>query len=402
VIRLHRIGEALRSAGELIEDPPVERVDVDNALQRYSARKVVSPIDLPPRPKAVMDGYAVRHVDVEDASQASPAVLKILSGVVRPGADTCVRVGAEEAVRIETGGFIPEGADAVVPVEETEEMEGRLLVFSPVGRFANVSLPGEELRKGARILEKGARIRPWHVAALVACGYSRVDVFKLGAAVIATGDEFLKAGYFAPFTLQLVEGVLAEWGFELLKARILADDVDAIENCVRETLPQAYVTLVLGGSSMGSRDYSVKAVERLSPKYMVHGFALRPGKTACLAVKDGRIVMVMSGLPVAALAVLENVLRPLLEKVVGLELPRRTRVKARLARRVTVKAGLRGFVRVRVYRERGGLAAEPLMVGGSGSLGSLLEGNGFLIVPEDVEGFEEGEEVEVELHGRVG
>ena len=151
---------------------------------------------------------------------------------------------------------------------------------------------------------------------------------------------------------------------------------------------------------MGGHDYTIKAIESLGPSYMNHGFALQPGKTACLAVVDGRIVFAVSGLPVAALSSLELILKPLLRRM-GFALPPYPRIRARLTRRLTVKMGVAGFARVRVFYRGGEAYAEPLMVGGSGALGSLVRGNGFVAIPEDVEGFDEGEEVEVQLYSGV-
>jgi molybdopterin molybdotransferase len=158
--------------------------------------------------------------------------------------------------------------------------------------------------------------------------------------------------------------------------------------------------VLIGGTSMGGHDVTVRAVEGLNPEFMVHGFAVQPGKTACLAVLGGRPLVALSGLPVAAMSTLELVVRPLLRGL-GLRLPEYPRVLARLTRRLTTKAGLLGFARVRVFERNGELLAEPVMVGGSGSLASLLRGNGFVVVPEEVEGFDEGEVVEVHLYGEV-
>ena len=151
---------------------------------------------------------------------------------------------------------------------------------------------------------------------------------------------------------------------------------------------------------MGGHDLTVQAINKLEPEYIVHGLALQPGKTACVAVKDGRLILAISGLPVAALSTLEVFFRPLARKL-GLQVPLLPTIRAKLTRRISVKMGVIGFARVRVYRGNEDYYAEPVMLGGSGALASLLRGNGYVIVPEGVEGYDEGETVEVNLYKEV-
>ncbi len=398
---LHRVDETLQIVSKYISNPPVTKVDSIQALGKYSATSVYSRVVLPPKPKSTMDGYAVKSEDCVDASPTNPVILRLLEMRIRPGKHYEIVVERGYAIPIETGAFLPEGSDAVVPVEYTEVEDNRLLVYQAVGKYENVSLPGEELKKGEIILKRGDRIRPWHIAALIVNNEKEVPVYDLKASLIVTGEEFIGSSYFPPFTQHIVGGWLIENGIEIVEERLLGDSLEEIYAAILELLRGSYIVIVMGGTSIGSKDFSIKAIKRIKPDILVHGFAIRPGRTASLAIKNGRIIMGISGLPVAALSSLENILRPLLRDYVGLNIPGRTKVKARLTRRVTIKAGFKGFIRVKVYRENGEVYAEPIMVGGSGSLSSLLQGNGFLYLPEDIEGFEEGEIVEVELYGRL-
>ncbi len=392
---LRRVDEVLSRALPLIEPPGGLRVSVTGALGMYLYEDVESPLELPPRPKSTVDGFAVDHLDCAGASQSSPRVLRLRRGTVPPGSAP-PPLGRGEAVRVETGTYLPDGADAVVPVEEAEVEGDRVIVYRSPARYENVSLPGEELSRGP-LARRGERLRPWHLAALRACGIDEVAVYDLGATILATGDEFASGGA-VPFTVELVRGWLAEHGVRVLGVDTLPDDRSLIAARLREALSSSWLVVATGGTSMGSKDYTVRAIGDLGPSYMAHGLALRPGKTTCLSVVGGRVVLAVSGLPVAALSALESVLRPLLRRM-GLKIPERPRARVRLARRVSVKLGLRGFVRLRLFENKGVLYGEPLMVGGSGSLNSLLRADAFLTVPEDVEGYDEGEEVEVELVG---
>lgn len=396
--KLSRIGPELDRAVRVIALPEKAYVGVRESLGRYSAEKIVSSFKLPLFPKSVMDGYAVSAEDTLPASPSAPVKLRLAGGLVRPGGGQNISIGRGEAVRIETGGFLPQGADAVIPVEDVVQEGKEILVFRRVSRWENVSMPGEEYDEGIVIVDKGWRIGPAQMAALALEGIDRIGVYRTDVSILNVGDELLRGGLVKPFTQELVYGWFANLGFSVRRVEFERDDPKAIRGWLERS--DSYITVVMGGTSMGEHDYTVRAIKEISPDYFNHGFALQPGKTACLAVKEGRIYMAVSGLPVAALSSLELVLRPLLEKK-GFMLPRYPVVRARLTRRLTVKMGLAGFARVRVFRENGEFLAEPLMVGGSGALGSLLKGNGFVVVPEDVEGYDIGDVVDVHLYGPV-
>jgi len=396
--KLYPVNNVISEANSYLAFPEVEEVHIRESLGRYAAKKIVSKLCLPPRPKSTVDGYAVKHEDVLAASASAPVLLKV-KGSVRAGETPTFRLEHSEACWIETGAFLPEGANAVIPVENVLPRNSEIAVFSSAAKYENVSLPGEEYRHGLVIVDRGWRITHIHLAALKLEGYTHISVYKPDARILVTGDEFLrKVSPFPPFTQELVAGWLEEHGIKVREVSFSSDDVNEIIKWLKAS--DAYITVVMGGTSMGKHDYSVKAIRQLNPEYLVHGVAIRPGKTACIAVKNGRLYAAISGLPVAALSNLELLFKPLLRRA-GLNLPEWPRVRGKLTRRVTIKAGLRGFVRVKVYRRRGELFVEPLMLGGSGALASLLEGNGYLVIPEDLEGYDIGEDVEVRLYGSL-
>lgn len=397
--KLHRVRDVLLQARSALVPPPAVRVRVEDAVGRYSAESVLSSLKLPPSPKSVVDGYAMRAEDSEAAGPSSPVVLRLRRGLLRPGGEHGEALKPGEAVRVETGALLPDGADAVLPVEDAEERGDRIFVYRKVAKFENVSLPGEEYDEGVPIVEKGSRISPFAVGALILEGRESVLTYDLRARILNIGDELVKGTYFKPFTQYIIAAWLRQHGISVEEISVAGDDEEEVKDWLLSR--EAYFTLLVGGTSMGGHDVTVKALESLKPEFLVHGFAVQPGKTACLAVLKGRPVLALSGLPVAAMSTLELVFKPLLREL-GLRPPEYPRVRARLTRRLTVKTGVLGFARVRVYEEGGELYAEPVMVGGSGALVSLLRSNGFVVVPEDVEGFDEGEVVEVQIYGEVG
>ena len=393
--KLHSVNEIISEAKGYLAFPEVEEVQIKESLGRYAAEKIVSKLHLPPRPKSTVDGYAVKYEDVLAASASTPVLLKV-KGSVRAGETPTFRLEHGEACWIETGAFLPKGANAVIPVENVLLRNSEITVFSSAAKYENVSLPGEEYKPGLVIVDRGWRITPVHLAALKLEGLTHIPTYKLDARILVTGDEFLrKVSPYPPFTQELVAGWLEEHGIKVREVSFSGDDVNEIYRWLKAS--DAYVTIVMGGTSMGKHDYSVKAIKQLYPEYLVHGVAIRPGKTACIAVKNRRLYAAISGLPVAALSSLELLFKPLLRQA-GLNLPEWPKVRGKLTRRVTVKAGLLGFVRVNVYRHCGELLVEPLMLGGSGALASLLEGNGYLVIPEDLEGYDVGQDVEVSLY----
>lgn len=393
--KLHPVNEIISEAKGYLASPEVEEVQIKESLGRYAAEKIVSNLYLPPRPKSTVDGYAVKYEDVLAASASTPVPLKV-KGSVRAGYTPTFRLEHGEACWIETGAFLPEGANAVIPVENVLLGNCEITVFSSVAKYENVSLPGEEYKPGLVIVDRGWRIMHFHLAALKLEGFTHISTYKLDARILVTGDEFLrKVSPYPPFTQELVAGWLEEHGIKVKEVSFSSDDVNEIYRWLKAS--DAYVTIVLGGTSMGKHDYSVKAIKQLYPEYLVHGVAIRPGKTACMAVKNGRLYAAISGLPVAALSSLELLFKPILRQA-GLNLPEWPKVRGKLTMRVTVKTGLLGFVRVKVYRHGGELLVKPLMLGGSGALASLLEGNGYLVIPEDLEGYDVGEDVEVSLY----
>jgi len=396
---LHRVSDILARAFSYLNLPSEIDARVEDSLGMYSAETVTSSFKLPPKPKAVMDGYAIRTDDVEAASPNSPIPLRLLDISIRPGYDAEIALKPGLAVRIETGAFLPVGADAVVPVEDTVEEGDCILVSKRIARYENVSLPGEEYDEGITIIGRGCRITPQAIAGLILEGRSRIRVFDLKARILNVGDEIVKGTYFRPFTHVFIAAWLKWHGFTVDRISIVGDDPKEIIDWILEC-DNHYLSILLGGTSMGRHDYTVKAIENLAPEYLVHGFAIQPGKTACLAIRGGKPILALSGLPVAAMSTLEYVLKPLLRGL-GLDIPDYPKVRAILTRRVTVKLGVKGFVRVRVYMDGGRLYAEPLMIGGSGALASLLKGNGFIEIPEDIEGFDEGCEVEVNMYRSV-
>ncbi|WP_333638985.1 gephyrin-like molybdotransferase Glp [Pyrobaculum aerophilum] len=383
--------------------PTVERVPTPSAVGLYAAEDVASPIDVPPFDRAAFDGYAVRSADTLGASRTNPILLRIV-GKVLPGGEYPSELKPGEAVEIATGAPLPKGADAVVPYEEAAARGEYVEVYKPVPVFYYVSRRGEDVAAGEVVVKKGRRIKPWDVGVLASVGIREVSVFKISAAIISTGNELVELedappppGKIVNSTRHVISALLRELGAEAFYLGLVPDDEEAIYNAVREALAKFDIVITTGGVSVGEPDYVIKAVSRLRPEVLVHGIAARPGRPNSAAVVRGKPIVMLSGFPVASIVGFEVFVKPIILHMVGAKEEPAPAVRAVLTRRVTTPINVRSFVRVRVFRKGGVLYAEPLAVTGSGVLSTLTRGNGLLVIPENREGYDEVDEVDVIL-----
>ncbi|AEA12272.1 molybdenum cofactor synthesis domain protein [Thermoproteus uzoniensis 768-20] len=390
---------------KLSHKPPVVEVPLGEALGRYLARDIIADVDVPPFDRAAFDGYAVRSIDTLGATRTNPVVLKVV-GRAGPGRpfEGVVREG--EAVEIATGAPLPEGADAVVPYEEAAERGGAVEIYRPVPRYYYVSRRGEDLSKGELVLKAGTRLRPWDLGVLASLGMSRVPIYLVRAAVISTGDELVEVeevsggapppGKVVNSTRFALIGLFREAGADAEYLGLVPDDEEAIRRALERALSGFDIVATTGGASVGGPDATHKAVSSIADFY-VRGIAVRPGRPNGAAVVGGKPVIVLSGFPVAAVVGFEIFARPAILKMVGGRPEPQPTVRGVLTRRITTPINVRTYARVRAYVKEGKVYVEPLAVTGSGVLSTLTRGNAILVVPENREGYDEGEEVEVQL-----
>jgi len=402
------IQEAQRAFIAAVTHTPSEVfVPTPQAVGLYAARDVASPVDVPPFDRAAFDGYAVRSIDTLGASRGNPIMLRVV-GKALPGAEFGGAVGRGEAVEIATGAPLPAGADAVVPYEEATRRGDHIEVYKPVPQFYYVSRRGEDIAAGEVVLKRGRKIKPWDIGVLASIGIKEVPVYKVTAGLISTGNELVELDEAPPppakiinSTRHVITALLRDFGVEVHYLGIVPDDEEAIYRAVSDAVRRFDIVITTGGVSVGEPDHVVRAVARLSPEVLIHGIAARPGRPNSAAAVRGKPIVMLSGFPVASIVGFEVFAKPAILKMVGAKEEPLPVVKAVLTRRVTTPINVRSFVRVRVYRRDGKLYAEPLAVTGSGILSTLTKGNGLLIIPENREGYDEGDEVEVILLGPI-
>nr|BAJ46862.1 molybdopterin biosynthesis protein MoeA [Candidatus Caldarchaeum subterraneum]BAL55243.1 molybdopterin biosynthesis protein MoeA [uncultured crenarchaeote] len=387
--------------------PDVEKVSLEHSLGRYCAEDIFSPVDVPSFEKSAVDGYAVLAEDTFGASPNNPVYL-VVKGVSHAGVRRMdvPKVSQGEAVEIYTGAPLPEGANAVLMAEYAKRIgENVLEVTRQVHPLQNVSRIGEDFRMNELVVASGTRIRSWHIGALASLNITTIPVYKkIRVGVLSTGSELVEPGT-KPSEGQVInsskpmlKASLEEHGAEPVDLGTVEDDSDLIAAKISEAVDVLDMLIITGGTSVGGKDVVPEAVKKAGDSDIIfHGVRIRPAKPTGAAVVKGKPVFMLSGYPVSAALGFMLFVKPLLERAYGSKASITCTVRGRLTRRVANPALTRTYVRVCVRRTPEGVLVEPLMLTGSGLLSTLTKADGILVVPEGVEGFEEGEEVEVEM-----
>ncbi len=375
----------------------VERVGLAEASGRVVAERVASAIDVPPFNRAAMDGYAVVAEDTFGAGRYEPRVLRCTE-TVYTGQVPSKHVTRGECIEIATGAPMPDGADAVVMVEETEKTaDGEVRVFTPVYPRQHVGRRGADIAAGDPVLEPGDFLNPSRVGALAAAGVLEVPVYERPrVAILSTGNEIVEPG--APlgpgqiydinrFTLSSV--IRAHGG--IAAPRPTAPDSLPELTAAVQAAATDDVIVFSGGSSVGERDLIMDALASLG-EVIFHGIAVKPGKPTVFGRIGATPVLGMPGYPTSCLSNAYMLLVPLLRRLARLPEYRPQVVRVQLARRIVSTTGRHQFYTVRI--ENG--AAVPAFKA-SGDITSMSRADGYIEIPPQTDIVEAGELVEVKL-----
>ncbi|MEM3086202.1 MAG: molybdopterin-binding protein [Halobacteria archaeon] len=376
-----------------------ERVPLQEAGGRVLALDLVAPGDVPPFRRAAMDGYAVRARETFGASTQRPKKLRKVDEV-HAGEAARVPVGPGECVQIATGAPMPEGADAVVMVEDTEAEGEAVSVYSALHPGANVSPAGEDIRKGTRVLAAGTLLDPSRVGVLAALGVAEAEVYRKPAvAILPSGNEVvppgraLGAGEIHDVNTYTLSTLVAAHGGVAKVFPPVPDDSRSIREALSWALKGSDLVVATGGSSVGARDLMVEVLGSMG-RILFHGIAVKPGKPTLAAVVEGKIALGMPGYPTSCLTNGYGMLVPLLRNI-GRYPPWEPRVvRLPLARRVVSPVGRFQFLPVKVA---GGKAVPVYKE--SGAITSMSEADGYVEIAANVDLVDRGEEVEVKLFG---
>jgi len=382
----------------------VDEVALEDALDMVAGEDIRATWDVPPFDRSAVEGYAVMASDTISATPTNVVELAIVGrseAGSRPQDLPIVANG--KCVEILTGGPLPSGANAVVMVEHTKRMDDVAMILRPVAPWQNVSRRGEDFVVGDVVIQRCTRLRPWHIGALASVNAVKLRVQRgLKVAVLSTGDELkepgekLEAGDILNSTKPMLKALIRDRGCMPLDLGTVPDELERIKDGIAQGLRAAALVLTTGGTSLGEKDQVPEAVNELGqPGVVVHGVLMRPAKPTGVGFIGTKPIFMLSGYQVAALIGFEAFVDPAINYMRATPPEVRPVVRARLDRRVATSVGVRSYIRVRLHRHREGYIAEPLRLTGSGILSSMTKANGILVVNEQLEGYDEGDEVEV-------
>jgi molybdenum cofactor synthesis domain-containing protein len=391
---------------------PSEQRPLSDAQGCALVQDIVAPIDVPPFDRSNVDGFAVRSADLASASEATPVRIMLNDEIIACGTAPTRPVLSGTATSIATGGPVPRGADAIVMVEHTQPAGPRAIEIrraaSP-GQF--VSYAGSDIARGEALLRAGTMIGSREIGMCAACGIAQVAVARRPrVAVISTGDELVQPGQpLRPAEIYdtngaIVASAVSENGGEAVFLGAVADDEEQLEAAMRKALEASDMLVLSGGTSKGAGDVSHRIIARLGkPGIIAHGVALKPGKPLCLAVCDGKPVVILPGFPTSAMFTFHDMIVPVLRRMAGLPPRSDAKVMAKVPVRIASELGRTEFVMVSLVEGDRGLIAYPSGKG-SGAITSFAQADGFLKIDALADQKPAGSEAEVTLftpHVRV-
>jgi molybdenum cofactor synthesis domain-containing protein len=363
-----------------VTPPGVESVGLDDAAGRVLARDVDAEDDYPSVPRSAMDGFAI-------AASATPGRFRIAGGV-RMGAAVSTAIDASVALRIPTGGALPGGADAVVPIEEAAVTDELVEIRARIDAGTNVIQAGDDMRRGERILRRGQRIGSPQIGVLAALGVAEVEVYRRPlVGVLSSGDELvdvsqrLRPGEVRDSNRYAVAASLRAMGAAARHYPTLRDETGEFTRGLEAALEPCDAVVVTGGSSVGERDRLPAAVAELGvPGIVVHGLRLRPGKPTLLGAIEKKPIVGLPGNPTSALMVLEAVVSPIVGALTGAPVVVPA-VQARLGEAAHSRAGWTWYVPVALEDEAGSSIAYPLRLR-SFSVSLTARAGGYIVMDE--------------------
>jgi molybdopterin molybdotransferase len=395
-----------------------EVIPTGEAQGRVLAAGATAPHELPTFIRSTVDGYAVVARDTHGASASMPAYLDVVAEAPM-GQLVDFRLQGGQAALVHTGGMVPNGADAVVMIEQTHRAGGPMFggkalqpdfepyaieVYKAVAAGDSCIYPGEDIKAGEVVLEPGRRLRPQDIGGLLAVGITEVTVARPPrVGIVSQGDEVVPPdvepgpGQVRDVNSYTLAGLVREVGGIPLNYPIAPDTESGLDAIVRQAYEEADIVVISAGSSVSYRDLTAGAINKLgAPGVLVHGVAIRPGKPTILALCDGKPVFGLPGNPVSCINIFKVFVIPTIRLLLGESAPRQHIVRARLARNIPAASGRADFVRVRLEERDDETWAVPVF-GKSNLIFTLVRSEGVVEVPLDSNGIPEGEMVRVVL-----
>jgi molybdopterin molybdotransferase len=399
------VDEALDKILSHIHPLGFEKVSILDSLGRVIAEDIYAKRNIPPLDNSAMDGYALRFEDIQKAYPDHPVRLEVIEEVPA-GFISAKKLKKGKAIRIMTGAPIPEGADTVVPVEETKEEDGFVSILKTAAAGENIRKSGEDVKKGDRVISKGDRIRPAEVGMLASVRRSFVSVYQRPlVAILCTGNELadvdgdLDEVKIISSNSYTLTAQVKDCGAIPLQLGIARDRKEEIEERLRQGI-RADVLISSAGVSVGDYDFVKDVMKNLGMEMVFWKVAMRPGQPLAFGTIGGKPMFGLPGNPVSSMISFEQFVRPSLLKMMGYRQLFRPVIEAILKERIEKTGGKRYFIRGSVSFEKNQYLVTSTGEQGSGILRSMVRANGLIVLPEDQEVVRAGEKVKVQLLDR--
>lgn len=402
-----QIGEAVSRVMNYKLNGTTEWISINDSYGRFLSEDLKATSDVPHFDRAPYDGYAIRSIDTNEASQATPVTFEVVDHI-GAGMLSDKKLGAYQAVRIMTGAQMPEGADAVVMLELAKEsiQDGKkYMSLKKVHKQGeNISFRGEDAKEGEVLVKKGTFINPGIQAMLATFGYHKVPVAKKPVVgLYATGTELLEVheplvpGEIRNSNSYMIAAQIQRVGAEVRYFGQLPDDFDTCFEAVAQAINEVDIFITTGGVSVGDFDYLPQIYEKLGAEVLFNKVAMRPGSVTTVAHLNGKLLFGLSGNPSACYVGFELFARPILRTMLAIESPHLRREKAVLHADFPKANPFTRFVRSALTIEDGRLVVTPSGLDKSNIIMSLAGANSLMILPGGTRGFEHGVEVDVLL-----
>jgi molybdenum cofactor synthesis domain-containing protein len=402
--KLTPLEDALKRLYSKIQLNPIEKIEIKNALNRILATDIFCNMDLPPFDRSAMDGYAIFAEDSFKASPMNPKSIK-LTGVIEIGDFSNLKLKRGEGIKISTGAPIPEGADAVVKIEDTEIENNIINLYVSIPPGKNISKKGEDIKKGTHVLSNGIDLKAEHIALLTSLGYNKVSVrSKPRVSIFSSGDELvepgepLKLGKIYNSNTPMISALVDLYGGTVIRGETVKDDKITIKNRLIEASKDSQIIIFTGGTSVGTKDYLPEIVNE-SGTILTHGIAQRPGAPVLIGFLDDTLIFCLPGTPVAAYVSFLRITGLAIRKLLGcLILDPRVEISAKISKDVPVSGlGYLHYLRVNIEKSDEGFIANPVKLRGSGVISSLTFSDGIIEISPYQEGLKKGDIVKVKL-----
>ncbi|WP_435628214.1 molybdopterin molybdotransferase MoeA [Candidatus Ferrigenium straubiae] len=394
-----QVSEAQRVVLDSVAASGAEQVKLEQSLGRVLAEEVRANRDQPPYDISAMDGYALRSADMGTV----PATLEIIEDI-KAGDMPTKTLAPGQCARIMTGAPMPQGADAVIRVEDTEaKPDSRVQINLSVKPGNDIRRLGENMRNGEVVLTPGTEITPGVIGVLATVKRAQVQVYRRPrVAILSTGneleglDEPVDPNKIPNSNSYALMGQVQALGIEPVLLGIARDDPDELARYLKRGL-EYDVLLVSGGTSVGVHDYVRPTIEALGAKMLFWRVAMKPGHPVAFGKVGEKIIFGLPGNPVSSMVCFEQFVVPALRRMMGHARTHRRTVSARLTHNVKHQPGRTEFIRVMLAQEEGGYAATSTGAQGSGMLLSMARADGLAVLPAECNGFAAGSMVAVQL-----